>query len=420
MKRVYALVLVGVLLAGGALYAGGKQESSEGPKVYKLGVMTSLSGTFAAVAETQKKAILLAVEQKNQQGGLSMPWGKVKIETSVKDDEAKLDVGIRRCRELQQEGIHALVGTIWNPMAAALNEEMKITPMPYLAACVPALDSFKKGNPAVATYSVAFTPWSIGYLAGASSINKLGKKKIFFLARSDSWGRTIFEGVKAAAEKYGGEIVGYAEAPLGTVDFSAILRKVIDTKPDVFMASQFAGDAIAVIKQAYDMGVFDVTTVYNTWITSVVGRGIPDAALSKVYALMYHYHDLSGLGDPEVEKRTLEYRKAYEAMWNEPPDAYGSIAYVATQTLFWAVEKAGSFDAEKVGAVMAATNPNNTIPTIKGDMFFREDQEMVGKYLAFLVKGKPVSERKDKWDVFEVQGSFGGEEALPSLESLGY
>jgi ABC-type branched-subunit amino acid transport system substrate-binding protein len=167
--------------------------------------MTSLSGTFAAVAETQKAAILLAVEQKNQQGGLSMPWGKVKVETSIKDDEAKLDVGIRRFRELQQEGIHALVGTVWNPMAAALNEEMKITPMPYLAACVPALDSFKKGNPAVATYSVAFTPWSIGYLAGASSINKLGKKKIFFLARSDSWGRTIFDGVKAATEKYGGK-----------------------------------------------------------------------------------------------------------------------------------------------------------------------------------------------------------------------
>jgi ABC-type branched-subunit amino acid transport system substrate-binding protein len=107
-------------------------------------------------------------------------------------------------------------------------------------------------------------------------------------------------------------------------------------------------------------------------------------------------------------------------MWKEPPDAYGSIAYVATQTLFWAVEKAGSFDAAKVGAVLAATNPNNTIPTIKGDMYFRQDQQMVGKYLAFLVKGKAPSARKDKWDVFEVQGSFGGDEALPSLQSLGY
>jgi len=78
MKKGYILALVALLAAASFVYAGGKQESVSGPKVYKLGIMTSLSGTFAAVAETQKAAILLAVEQKNQQGGAFHALGKGK------------------------------------------------------------------------------------------------------------------------------------------------------------------------------------------------------------------------------------------------------------------------------------------------------------------------------------------------------
>jgi len=52
MKKRYILALVAFLVAVSFVYAGGKQESVSGPKVYKLGIMTSLSGTFAAVAET--------------------------------------------------------------------------------------------------------------------------------------------------------------------------------------------------------------------------------------------------------------------------------------------------------------------------------------------------------------------------------
>ena len=157
------------------------------PEVFKLGFMTSLSGPFAAVAETQKKCTILAVEEINKKGGLDMPWGKTKVEIILKDDEMKLDVAVRRYRELIGEGVNAVTGTIYNPVAAALNEESKISKIPYLPGCVPAMDSFKKGNPAMGTYSVAFTPWSIGYLTAACCVKTLGAKKIFFQSRSDSW-----------------------------------------------------------------------------------------------------------------------------------------------------------------------------------------------------------------------------------------
>ena len=120
--------------------------------------MTSFSGTFAPVAETQRMGVMLAVDEVNKKGGLNMPWGKVKVTVLQKDDEAKLDVGARRYRELRDAGINAIVGTVWNPMAGLLNEESKADPIPYIASCVPAIETFQKGNPATGTFSVAFTP----------------------------------------------------------------------------------------------------------------------------------------------------------------------------------------------------------------------------------------------------------------------
>ena len=48
-------------------------------------------------------------------------------------------------------------------------------------------------------------------MAGQAAVKTLGKKRIFFLARSDSWGWDMRDGATAAAKEYGAEIVGYEE-----------------------------------------------------------------------------------------------------------------------------------------------------------------------------------------------------------------
>jgi ABC-type branched-subunit amino acid transport system substrate-binding protein len=391
--------------------------AQEKATVYKLGYMSSLSGPFAAVSETQKRGVLLAVDQVNAKGGLNMPWGKVKVELLIKDDEQKLDVGIRRFRELASDKINGLTGTIWNPMAAALNEECKITPIPYFPGCVPALDSFKKGNMAEGTFSLAFTPWSIGYLSGASVIKTLGKKKIYYLSRTDSWGSTIHEGLKQACQEYGGEIIGVAEVPAGTVDFTSVINKAKSLKPDVFVNCHFGGDAIASFKQSYELGLQKTTTMFNTWITNVVASGIPANVLNGLYGLMYHYYDLQGFADRDIAARSKTYSDDHIKKFDEPPDAYGTIAFMATELLFQAVEKAGSFDSKKISSLVMGSKE---FTGLKGPVYFREDHEMVSKYLAFLVKGKAPNEKKGKWDLFKVEGHFGGESALPPLKALGY
>jgi branched-chain amino acid transport system substrate-binding protein len=407
---------IGVLAVGLMLLPALAGAAEQQPKVFKLGFITGLSGPLAAAAETQRKAVLLFVDQVNKKGGLDMPWGKMKIEVLIKDDEMKLDVGVRRFRELVEAGVHGVTGTIYNPLAGALNEECKLTGTPYIPACVPAIESFKKGNPAHATFSVAFTPWSIGYLEGDALIRGMGKKRIFWQGRPDSWGTVMLDGLKAYIKDSGmGEIVGVEENQRGTLDYSSVINKALALKPDVFSVNMFGGDAVACIKQAYDMGMHKVSMIFNTWTTYEVGMGIPEAALAEMYALAYYHYNIGDFSK-ELAARGKPLVEDHMKMWKEPPDAYGVLAYDAVSILFQAVEKAKSVDSKKIGDVLATS----TFETMKGPAKFRIDHQLTGDHLAFLVKGKKKSEQKEKWDVYKVLGVYGGDKALPPLKMLGY
>src|SRR5512136_265324 len=225
------------------------------PNQIKVGILLPLTGTFAAVAETQKEGALLAVDVVNKKGGLNMPWGKVTVEGVVADDEAKQDIGVRRYRYMVTEGVKGVGGQTWAPLAYAINALALKDPMPYFPVCVMAKEAFMKGKLADATFATAFSPWTVGYMAGSAAITVLGKKKIFFLGRADSWGWDIRDGVYAAAKEMGAEIAGYDEVSLGTGDYTTIIQKVRAAKPDVFISAQFAADAVALLKQCYETGL---------------------------------------------------------------------------------------------------------------------------------------------------------------------
>ena len=413
MKRIITILAIFALVFAFGVNMALAAEKK--PKEYNLHFITGLSGPLAQAAQTQKLAVELLVEQYNAKGGLNMPWGKVPIKLSVADDEMKLDVGVRRFREAVESGAHGVSGSIYNPMSAALNEETKITGTPYIPGCVPALDAFKKGNPAPATYSVAFTPWSIGYLLADALAGGMGKKTMFWVGRPDSWGKVMLEGLKDGCKDFGCEIVGVEELPKGAPDYSAAINKALAAKPDVFISNHFGGDAIACIKQAYDMGLHKGTMLVNAWTTYDVGMGVPAEAAEQMHALTYYYYDVGGFSQ-DLAARGKSLNEDHMKKYGHPPDAYAVLGYTAVDVLLQAVQKAGSVDGKKVGKVLGSA----TFNTVKGDASFRKDHQLQGKYLAFFVKGKAASAKKSKYDVFEVLGAYGGDKALPPLEKLGY
>jgi len=410
------LSLFSIFLLSGVL-SHGTTIAAE-PETVKIGILLPLTGTFAAVAETQRDGALLAIDIVNKRGGLNMPGGKVMLEGVVADDEAKQDVGVRRFRYMQTEGIKGLGGQTSAPLAYAINAMVSKEPLPYFPVCVMAKEAFQKGKLADSTFATAYSPWTVGYMAGQAAVKTLGKKRIFFLARADSWGWDMRDGATAAAKEGGGEIIGYDEVSLGTSDYTTVLQKVRAAKPDVFIASQFAADAIALLKQVQQMGLNKEMTIFNAFITNVVAKGLPPEALEGVYSMHYFYYDLSNFPDQEVAKSAKEFTDLYRTKYNRPPDAYAAIAYIAYMEMFRGFEAAKSFEPQKVSASLRANN--GQFNSVKGPARWREDHAAEYKYAAFLVKGKGPKEQTNEWDLFTVLGSVGGETVMPTLKSLGY
>lgn len=414
MKKAFGLFSILVYCA---VFGHGAAMAADPDKI-KVGILLPLTGTFAAVAETQRDGALLAVDVINAKGGLNMPWGKVTVEGVVADDEAKLDVGVRRFRYMVSDGVKGVGGQTFAPLAYAINALVAKDPLPYYPVCVMSKEAFQKGKLAESTFATAFSPWTVGYMAGQAAVKSLGKKRIFFLARSDSWGWDMRDGATVAAKENGAEIVGYDEVSLGTSDFTTVLQKVRAAKPDVFIASQFGADAVALLKQVQQMGLNKEMTIFNAFITNVVAKGLPPEALEGVYAMHYFYYDLSGFADKEAAKSAKEFTDLYQAKYKTPPDAYATIAYTAYMEMFRGFEAAKSLDPLKVSAALMAND--GEFNTVKGPARWREDHEAVYKHAAFLVKGKGAAERKNDWDLFTVMGSVGGESVMPTLKSLGY
>jgi branched-chain amino acid transport system substrate-binding protein len=414
MKRLLCLLVNSLLCSALGITAAAAQQSGK----VQVGILLPLTGTFAAVAETQKQGALLAVDVLNKRGGLDMPGGKVLVEGIVDDDEAKLDVGVRRYRYMVAQGVKGVGGQTWAPLAYALNSIVSKEPMPYFPVCVMAKEGFQKGKIAASTFATAFSPWTVGYMAGYSAVKSLGKKRVYFLARSDSWGWDMRDGAYEAAKANGGEIVGYDEASLGTSDFTTILQKVRAAKPDVFIAAQFGADAVALLKQIHQMGLGNEMTIFNAFITNVVAKGVPPEALQGVYAMHYFYYDLSGIEDKEVARSAQEFTDLFRSQYKTPPDAYATISYIAYTEMFRGFEAAKSFDPQKVSAALMAGD--GAFDTVKGPAKWRQDHAAVYKHAAFLVKGKDPGEQKGEWDLFTVIGSMGGEAVMPTLAALGY
>jgi branched-chain amino acid transport system substrate-binding protein len=388
------------------------------PAEIKVGLMFGLTGAASPVGPVQLDGAKLAIKEINEAGGVQ--WGdkKVPVKVTVKDDETKPDVAIRRLRELVDEDkIDVLVGQTFASITGALNKQVKKTPIAYFPVNVVALKLFEKAELAPTTFAVHGCAYSAGYGSATYIADKLKKKKIVFFGPAYAFGQDQWAGAKDAFDKLGIK-VEYLESPVGTSDFTSYLTKIMEMKPEVVMLAHWGTDAINVLKQTYETGLKNKTIVWFNWMTNVFGSGVPPEALEGVYSLMSWYYDLSGFADKPIVEQSKAFAEKFAKEYNYPPDPYSAMAYIGTKEALRGLSLAKTRDPM---AVSKAIMENPTFESMKGKGTWRVDHQPIFKYNAFVVVGKGAKERKDsKWDLVKVIDAYTGEDYLPPLKMLGY
>ncbi len=412
----FSAVLVTLLFIAGILCIATAQAAP--PDKVRIGLMFGLTGAASPIGPVQLDGAKLAIKEINAAGGVKIGGKKVPIETFVKDDESKPDIAIRRFRELVDENkVNILVGQTFAPISAALNKEVKKTPIAYFPVNVVAVGMFEKSEMAETTFSIHGCAYSIGYAGASYIVDKLGLKKIIFFGPAYAFGRDQWAGAKAAFDKRGIK-VEYVESPVGTSDYTSYLTKIKEKKPDIVMLAHWGVDAINVLKQSYETGLKKTSKIWFDWMTNAFGSGVPAEALEGVYSLMSWYYDMKGFQDAAIVKASDAFAKKFQQEYKYPPDPYSAMAYEGVMEAVRAAELAQSLDGKAIAKALMA---NPKFDSMKGQGIWRADHQPLFKYGAYVVIGKGPAERKNKkWDLVKIIGAYTGEDYLPPLSSLGY
>jgi branched-chain amino acid transport system substrate-binding protein len=414
LKEIIRAVAAVLVLFGAGASAG---RAAQAPKKVTVGLMFGMTGAASPIGPVQLEGAKLAIKEINADGGVKLHGTKLPLDFVVKDDESKPDIAIRRFREMLTENkADFILGQTFAPLSAAINKEVKKTPVAYFPVNVVAVTMFEKSEMAESTFAVHGCAYSIGY-AGASYIaDKLKLKKIVFFGPAYAFGRDQWEGAKVAFAKRGIK-AEYVESPVGTSDYTSYLTKIAEGKPEIVMMAHWGVDAINVLKQSYETGLNRKTKVWFDWMTNIFGSGVQPEALAGVYSMMSWYYDMKGFADPAIVKASDAFTQKFMKEYNHPPDPYAAMAYIGIKEAVRGIELAQSTDPSAISRAIMA---HPKFDSMKGPGVWRADHQPLFKYGAFVVEGKGQKERRNKDDLVKIIGVYTGEEYLPVLKDLGY
>ncbi len=303
-----------------------------------VGILHSITGTMSISETGSVQAEKLAIDQINAQGGI---LGR-KIEYIQEDGASDWPIFAEKARKLLVKDKVASVMGCWT--SASRKAVLPVFEQHNGFLYYPTFYEGLEQSPNVIYTGQEATQQII---AGIDWVAKTKGAKSFYLLGSDYiWPRTSNKIARKHIEKLGLSVKGEDYYPLGHTQFNSVINKIRLKKPDVIYAIVVGGSNVAFYKQLKAAGI-DMTKEKPLLLTISVTedeiRGIGGENIEGAYACMKYFQSLDN-------DNNIEFVKAFKEMWGEDM-VIGDVtqaAYLGPWLYKAAVEKAGSFDVDKV------------------------------------------------------------------------
>ncbi|GAC1340644.1 MAG: ABC transporter substrate-binding protein [Myxococcales bacterium] len=318
-------------------------------KPIKIGCQTILSGPLGGYGEFTRKGAMLAMEEINAMGGI----GGSPIELNFRDEELKVDVGVKNARYFVQDwGADFLIGIDSSAVALAVGEIMPSLNR-ILIVTHGATEKFNEDlvykKHIKQCFRVSVPVYQDG-IASAFIAKDLPVKRWATISPDYEYGHTSWKMFRATLKKLKPDVefVGESFAKFGTVDFSSHISKVMGLSPEGIFSTEWGGEAVTMIKQAKLFKVFENTKAFMIGMGSAMdvlqglGADYPDG----VWASGRYYF---GYPDTPENKRFVE---TFRKRWDSYPSYPSETSYTALYAIKKAVEKAGTLDIDPVIAAL--------------------------------------------------------------------
>jgi branched-chain amino acid transport system substrate-binding protein len=362
-------VLPGV---GAALAFAGLTLSAHAQDTVQMGAVLSLTGANATVGEDVRRAVALAVEQVNAQGGV---LGK-KFAVVVEDSGGNPTTALNAARKLVSvDKVPVVIGEyssgITLPMAQYLVKEgvthiniastsVKIKDLGATAFNLIGLENL--GN----KFSAA-DAWSLGY------------RKVAMLAPNNAYGQGVAHGFKDEFQKLGGEVVTEVLYTAGQSTYRRELQQMSRANPDAYIYTAYGQESAVLNREAFELGLRK-----TPWYAILLSMSLSDTPAQIA----------QGQLGMEVGSVYGEAGKAYAAAFAAKhkegmKTSYTGYAYDAVMMTAAAINKAKSTQPAAVQAALKDVGKNYA--GVTGPIIFDADRQRIDPpYAKLKFDGKVV------------------------------
>jgi len=304
-----------------------------------VGQLHSATGTMAISEAGSIESEKLAIDQINAAGGILGRQIKVTFEDGASDWPTYAE----KAKKLLEEDHVAAVFGCWTSASrkAVLPIFERDNGLLYYPTFYEGLEQ---------SHNVFYTGQEATQqiIAGLEWLAKTKHCKTFYLIGSDYiWPRTSNKIARKYIENVlHGTVVGEEYYPLGSTDFGSLINKIKLRHPDAIYAIVVGGSNVAFYKQLHAAGITSKNwTLLTISVTEDEALGIGGENLVGFYSAMKYFQSLD---NPNNIKFVAAFKEKYG-----PNSVIGDVTqagYEGPWLYKAAVEKAGSFDVDKVVA----------------------------------------------------------------------
>lgn len=335
-RRVVALCVVGalaVMLAG----CGGTAPKAQSDAPIKIGAILSLTGTYAALGQSEKNALELDVAKINEAGGINgRPIDVVIVDDAT--DEAKAVAAASKL--IEQDKVVAIIGATGTGQSMAIRGDIDRAGIPQVSMA---------GGTAITKKfdSLVFqTPWSNTIVVPfvLDAMKTAGLTKVALISDTSGYGKDGREVILVDAPKVGVTLVADETFNPGDTDMTAQLTNIKNSDAQAILLWTAGKEATTIVKSARDLGVKLPMYGGSGQAKREFMEGAGAAAEGFIFGTGKSLMPENWGAGTDEYKIVNDFATRYEAKYGEAPDIFAGHAFDALAITVAALEKAGGDD----------------------------------------------------------------------------
>jgi len=308
---------------------GGGEEVEAG--VLTLGLIQPLTGPIAFGGQAAANGAIMAAEEINAAGGITIGGRQYTIELIIEDDTGTpRDAAAAASKLIFQDEVPLIMGTFTSSATLAAAEIANEEGVPIISPLSSAIGLTTSGFEYFFRGRVT-THGNVAY--GAEAFAQLGFTTVGQLAINDDWGRGDLVEWPPLWEPYGVEVVIQETFDQGQTDFYPVLSRILMAQPEAIFVTASTEPASMIFTQLRELDP-DITILTSGGIdpTQTLALAGPDV----LEGIWFWSVDL-----PDTPE-SLDFDARYRARFNIEPMSNAKSGYDVMQIVRIAFENAGT------------------------------------------------------------------------------